>query len=253
LFEDMSPLQTPRYDLVYCTVGGERWLALRSTNVSPSTPLNSATFHWLGTRPFDEPLAFTAVIAADVSSVVKVEADTVNAGVRKRVQGSPVLTEADLAIGLRVPGLAVCRLVAPPATLTGAASLVVAVGTLPAGLVGPNGFVDIDYSLTMTNNANNKTLSLSVGGVVVSEQAGNALDSATGHRQSVRIWANGGSEVGRQVTAANPFGNTASGATTSLSGLNFDTAQAITMTLGLENTADTVTLQALTVQTTYMP
>jgi len=166
-----------------------------------------------------------------------------------------VITTASLAAaGAVLPGVGVCQYSLPaPIVLTGAASMTVPLTTIRPGLLGPGGHIDIDLQLLMPLTAANKTFDLKIAGTSILRATGSNLANQTANRQSVRLWVQAGVVQGRPLVVTNSFGNTNSATPFAQGSINFDVAQALTIDLGLANTAEAITLQALTVTTTWMP
>ena len=118
--------------------------------------------------------------------------------------------------------------------------------TIPAGLIGSSGKVKLYPLWSVTNNANNKTVRIKLGG-----STGYFLQSS-GYAQlsNLVIFRNFNSESVQKVSSGLPAGlGSTSGAFTSLT-IDTSAATTIEVTGQLTNSGDTLTLESLFVELT---
>ena len=118
--------------------------------------------------------------------------------------------------------------------------------TIPAGLIGSSGKVKLYPLWSVTNNANNKTVRVKLGG-----STGYFLQSS-GYAQlsNLVIFRNFNSESVQKVSSGLPAGlGSTSGAFTSLT-IDTSAATTIEVTGQLTNSGDTLTLESLFVELT---
>jgi hypothetical protein len=112
--------------------------------------------------------------------------------------------------------------------------------TIPAGTIGNNGQLTIETQWTWTNNANNKTPRVKLGGSTIYGLAHTATAGlSTRHRIANRNAAN--NQVSINAASDNFYGGSAAAATYSV-----DTSQDVTLTITGQcaNAADTITLES---------
>jgi len=148
-----------------------------------------------------------------------------------------------------LPGLQLVeQLVQGAATaLTGTTSeTVLARLPLPAGLIGANGEIEVEYDATETNNANNKTISVRLGGLtgtVLQTHVANTLAGRAG--QGVirnRNAANSQQWNLKALTAA------AAALSRGTAAVNLGADQDLVITGTLANAGDTLTLESARVR-----
>jgi len=144
-----------------------------------------------------------------------------------------------------IPGLQIVEQLIQAASVAltgGVAETVLATLPLPAGLIGPNGEIEIEYDMTETNNANNKTVTVRLGGLT-----GTALLTHTANTLAGRA----GRMCMRQRNANNSQqwnGTTFTAAAIALSrgtgAVNLSADSSIVITGTLANAGDTLTLES---------
>lgn len=125
--------------------------------------------------------------------------------------------------------------------------------TIPAGAVGPNGWVEVVHSVTVTNGANNKTHRVRVGGIAGTALCDATLTTSNGNTR-LTIIANRNS-ASSQVALA-PSGNNSGGFGQFTSGyptatVNTASAWDLVITGQKAVAGDTITLEAYTVRVCY--
>jgi len=145
-----------------------------------------------------------------------------------------------------VPGLTLIEEFksAVAAALTGTtAETVLATFNVPAGLLGANGEIEVEWDATETNSANNKTLTLRLGGLAGTAVLTHTTLSVAGRsaRATVGFRNSAASQRTRGYTA------TDAAALTSVAGVasavNFQLDQLVVITGTLANAGDTLTLE----------
>lgn len=130
-------------------------------------------------------------------------------------------------------------------TLTGSTSeTTLATITIPAGVLGPNGQVEVEALWSCTNSANNKTCRVKFGGTAFTSAV---LTTSAGVQTHTRIANRNAtnSQVSLGATAVTGFGGTSATATTGA----VDTTADVTLLLTgqLASAAETLTLESYVV------
>lgn len=130
---------------------------------------------------------------------------------------------------------------AVPASVTGTvAETALATITIPGGLMGPNGSIRVTPIFSITNNANNKSLGIKLGGQSIFA-IGLTTNSAY---QAIATARNRGSQSAQLSTSGGGY------AAVFTANTNVDTSvdQVLTINGTLANAADTITLEGYTVE-----
>lgn len=118
--------------------------------------------------------------------------------------------------------------------------------TLPAGTLGPNGWVEIEALWSHTNNANNKTLRIKFGGTNYF-----SLAVTTGDMDRAVAKVQNRNNVGSQVGGPANRRGFENGSTVITSGVNTSADVTILITGQLANAADAVNLESYSVKAFY--
>lgn len=122
--------------------------------------------------------------------------------------------------------------------------------TVPAGAMGPNGFITVRTQWSYTNSANTKTLRVKFGGTTLIAPAPTTTASL---RQSIEIF-NRDSASSQMITPNSTNTASAYGATTTAVGtaaINTANAADIVLTAQLANSGETATLESYVVELCY--
>lgn len=132
---------------------------------------------------------------------------------------------------------------------TGEATL--ATVTIPAGLMGPNGWLRITTNLTMTNNGNNKTFKIKLGGSELTNTTGGVTNSAASNRIITVVNRNDVASQAVHAPSANSTQGETDGASTTLS-INSDADMTLLFTGDLADAGDELALEGYTVEICYV-
>ncbi|WP_303763552.1 hypothetical protein [Sphingobium yanoikuyae] len=118
--------------------------------------------------------------------------------------------------------------------------------TLPGGLLGPNGSIEIESFWTSTNNANIKTFSVSLGAATALWSYQTSSTIASGLMAKIMNRNSQASQIIPRPTAASPYGvgGTAHGTST----IDTSVDQVVKISGQLANAADTLTLESYLVK-----
>lgn len=135
---------------------------------------------------------------------------------------------------------------AVPSSVTGTTALTVLAGILvPAGAVGVNGALRISTLWSLTNNADAKTLSLTLGGVTILTFS--VPSNASLNHQFTLINRNAQNSQVAQTTANTTSFGSSGGANQTFS-INLANAQTLNLQAQLGTSTDTVTLERYLVE-----
>lgn len=135
--------------------------------------------------------------------------------------------------------------------LTGTTSeTVLATIAIPAGAIGPNGQIRIMTLWSMTNNANNKTMSVRLGGIGGTAHQAAVIASQAHQQNNCRI-ANRNSASSQVSQSATGFGWNANTASPVTGAINTANAQDLVITGTLASSGDTLTLESYIVELFY--
>lgn len=125
--------------------------------------------------------------------------------------------------------------------------------TIPGGAMGPNGWIEIWFSVTVTNNANNKTHRVRLGGIAGTAIADATLTTSNGNTRRIVI-ANrnsASSQIGLAPTGNNTGAPGSYGAAYATASVNTASNWDLVFTGQKANSADTFTLEAYQVIIQY--
>lgn len=189
---------------------------------------------------FDEIYAGKQPLDSDLTAIAALATTSFGRGLLT------LAAAADLASAATAPYVLAASAVAVP--LTGSTSLTaLATINIPAGAVGPNGFVRVTVLTSNTNNANNKTASIKFGATSYFARS----FTTTVSNQFQVIVQNRNSASSQVGHASNGSGlDSASGAVVT-SSENTASIVALTINGQLGNSADTMTLERYIVEVFY--
>lgn len=116
--------------------------------------------------------------------------------------------------------------------------------SIPAGLLGANGFLIVWFTGTHTNNGNNKTWRVKLG----STNFGDRTETTTASTSILRVISNrngAAAQVSHNALASSGLGSTTGAVTTGTE--NTATALTLTITAQLGNAGDSMTLESYVV------
>jgi hypothetical protein len=129
---------------------------------------------------------------------------------------------------------------------------VLATITVPAGAVGPNGYVDVVLHATVNNNANNKTVFVRVGGVAGTQYGAMGIPNMAGLVRYISIFNNNSASSQK---SSSPSGQTVGFGSFSSTGVtsSVNTAAAWDLVISGQKAVagDTLTLEGYTVRVCY--
>lgn len=134
--------------------------------------------------------------------------------------------------------------------LTGSTSeTTLATVTIPGGLMGPNGSIEVDVSVSFTANTNLKTLNIKLGGSLIGG-FGRSGATETGARTNVIVQNRGSqsSQIISQPTATSIIYGVFTVTYPATLSKDTSTDQTLTITGTLANSADTITLERYSIK-----
>jgi hypothetical protein len=124
--------------------------------------------------------------------------------------------------------------------------------TIPGGVMGPNGRLEVKMLTGQTNNSNSKTLRVRLGGVQIMNTAA-AVTSTASHERVLAVTNRNdtGAQIAGPATGANMPGTS----TVAVAAYTLDTTADLLLEIEgqLTNTADELALESLAVEVTYAP
>lgn len=217
----------------------------------------------LATQPFGRSL-LTQADAASVRSVLGLGSIATQSASGVAITGGSISGITDLAVidggtGASTPQAAAAAFGVPwtlaksgvPASVTGTTvETTLATITIPAGAIGPNGFVEIIPLYTYTSSTNTKTLRIRLGG---SEVWSSVVASAALFANRPSSIINNAGNASSQITLNSPTGFGTAGALAQVVRTTINTAAATTLTITgtLATASETITLESYLVRITY--
>lgn len=155
-----------------------------------------------------------------------------------------VTTTGAFAIGLKPAGVLAQSGVAASVTGTTTPTVLAAI-TVPAGALGPNGCLRVTTQWSYTNNANNKTLGITLGGTSFMASIQSTTNGLQ-YQTNIRNRGAQNSQVGYGATAGGSF--TATGVVPTTGAVDTTQSQVLNLTATLGTSTDTATLEGYTVE-----